>query len=53
MKLNTMSPNLGATKIRKRVGRGVGSGTGKTSMVFEPMIARDIEKKYFFKEVSK
>ena len=30
-----------------------GSGTGKTSMVFEPMIARDIEKKYFFKEVSK
>ena len=22
------------------------SGTGKTSMVFEPMIARDIEKKY-------
>ena len=29
------------------------SGTGKTSMVFEPMIARDIEKKFFFKEVSK
>ncbi len=29
------------------------SGTGKTSMVFEPMIARDIEKKNFFKEVSK
>lgn len=29
------------------------SGTGKTSMVFEPMIARDIEKKYFFREVSK
>lgn len=29
------------------------SGTGKTSMVFEPMIARDIEKKHFFKEVSK
>lgn len=29
------------------------SGTGKTAMVFEPMIARDIEKKYFFKEVSK
>ena len=26
------------------------SGTGKTSMVYEPMIARDIEKKYFFKE---
>lgn len=29
------------------------SGTGKTAMVFEPMIARDIEKKHFFKEVSK
>lgn len=29
------------------------SGTGKTMMVFEPMIARDIEKKNFFKEVSK
>lgn len=29
------------------------SGTGKTAMVFEPMIARDIEKKYFFKEVAK
>ena len=30
-----------------------GSGTGKTSLVFEPMMARDIEKKYFFREVSK
>lgn len=29
------------------------SGSGKTSMVFEPLMARDIEKKYFFKEVSK
>lgn len=29
------------------------SGTGKTMMVFEPLMARDIEKKYFFKEVSK
>lgn len=29
------------------------SGTGKTSMVMEPMIARDIEKKYFFREISK
>ena len=29
------------------------SGSGKTSMVFEPMIARDMEKKYFFKETSK
>ena len=30
-----------------------GSGTGKTSMVFEPVIAQDIEKKYFFTEASK
>lgn len=30
-----------------------GSGTGKTSVIFEPMIARDLERKYFFKEVSK
>ena len=29
------------------------SGSGKTSMIFEPMIARDIEKKYFFRETSK
>lgn len=29
------------------------SGSGKTSMMFEPMIARDIEKKHFFKESAK
>lgn len=29
------------------------SGTGKTSLVFEPMVARDIEKKYFFKTTAK
>ena len=29
------------------------SGSGKTSMMFEPMIARDIEKKYLFKEAAK
>ena len=29
------------------------SGAGKTTMAFEPMIARDIEKKYFLKEASK
>jgi hypothetical protein len=29
------------------------SGTGKTSLVFEPCIARDFEKKYFFTQVSK
>ena len=30
-----------------------GSGTGKTAMIFEPIIAQDIEKKYFFTEASK
>ena len=30
-----------------------GSGSGKTSMVFEPFIARDLEKKFFFSEISK
>ena len=29
------------------------SGSGKTSLIFEPMIARDIEKKYFYKKTSK
>ena len=29
------------------------SGSGKTSMVFEPMIARDFEKMFFFRETSK
>ena len=31
MKLHTMYPAEGATKTRKRVGRGIGSGLGKTS----------------------
>ena len=31
MKLNELSPAAGATKARKRVGRGVGSGAGKTA----------------------
>lgn len=31
MKLNELSDKDGATKSRKRVGRGIGSGTGKTS----------------------
>lgn len=31
MKLNTMHPASGATHSRKRLGRGVGSGLGKTS----------------------
>ena len=29
------------------------SGTGKTSLVFEPMVARDLEKKYFFRNTAK
>ena len=29
------------------------SGAGKTSMILEPMMARDLEKKFFFKETSK
>ena len=31
MKLNNIHPNEGAVKAPKRIGRGVGSGTGKTS----------------------
>jgi len=31
MRLNEINDNQGATKNRKRVGRGIGSGTGKTS----------------------
>lgn len=31
MKLHELKPNEGAVKNKKRVGRGVGSGTGKTS----------------------
>ena len=31
MKLHSIDPNDGATKTRKRVGRGTGSGIGKTS----------------------
>lgn len=30
MKLNDLRENPGATKARKRIGRGIGSGTGKT-----------------------
>ena len=29
------------------------SGSGKTSMLFEPMIAKDLDKKFFFREISK
>ena len=31
MKLNELSPAPGARKVRFRVGRGLGSGNGKTS----------------------
>jgi large subunit ribosomal protein L15 len=31
MKLNEIADNAGARKIRKRVGRGLGSGLGKTA----------------------
>jgi large subunit ribosomal protein L15 len=31
MKLNELSDNPGANKVRKRVGRGIGSGKGKTA----------------------
>ena len=31
MRLNELTDNVNATKARKRVGRGIGSGTGKTS----------------------
>jgi large subunit ribosomal protein L15 len=31
MKLNNIKDNTGANQERKRIGRGIGSGTGKTS----------------------
>ena len=31
MRIDTLSPEVGATKKAKRLGRGIGSGTGKTS----------------------
>ncbi|MFC4778118.1 50S ribosomal protein L15 [Paenibacillus sp. GCM10023252] len=31
MKLHELKPAPGSTKVRKRIGRGIGSGTGKTS----------------------
>ena len=30
-----------------------GSGTGKTSLIYEPLMAKDLERKYFFREASK
>ena len=34
MKLNELYSVEGSTKVRKRVGRGPGSGTGKTSGIY-------------------
>ncbi|CAL4325634.1 50S ribosomal protein L15 [Buchnera aphidicola (Protaphis terricola)] len=31
MYLNTLSPSIGSKKIKKRLGRGIGSGFGKTA----------------------
>lgn len=31
MRLNTLKPGLGSKKVRRRVGRGIGSGFGKTA----------------------
>ena len=31
MRLNTIKPAAGSNKARRRVGRGIGSGLGKTS----------------------
>ena len=30
-----------------------GSGSGKTSLIYEPLMAKDIERKFFFREASK
>lgn len=58
---NTLCRNMGTGKLLRipEVRRfesaaiiGV-SGSGKTSMIYEPMLARDLERKYFFKEASK
>lgn len=47
-------PALIAEKRRFEAMAVIGaSGSGKTSLVFEPMIARDLEKKLFFFEISK
>lgn len=51
---NTGKPVKIPENYRYEVALIVGvSGSGKTSMVFEPMMARDIERKFFFRAVSK
>lgn len=47
---NVMIPE--AKRFESLLAVGV-SGSGKTSMIYEPMIAMDINKRFFFKEVSK
>ena len=41
MRLNELSDNPGATKARLRVGRGVGSGKGKTCLLYTSPSPRD------------
>ena len=38
MQLHNLKPNAGSTHSKKRVGRGTGSGTGKTAGFAIPMI---------------
>ena len=41
MKLSDLSGRPGARKVRKRIGRGIGSGTGKTGGRPSPPWRRD------------
>lgn len=41
-----------AKRLESLLAVGV-SGSGKTTMIYEPMIARDFDRKYFFREISK
>ena len=40
MKLNELSDKEGATHSRKRLGRGIGSGSGKTGAFVIPLLIR-------------
>ena len=42
MRLNELSPGDGAKKAAKRVGRGIGSGFGKTACKELGLVATDI-----------
>ena len=51
MELSTLHPPQGATKNRKRIGRGIGSGHGKTSTRgHKGQFARSGAKRRFMKE---